>query len=380
MAQLLDPAPGTRTTETLAPIRDELLAALAEAGAPFDLAAAVPEPQDAPAISWGILGAGGIAGKFAHDVPRLSSGRIAAVGSRDASRAQALIDAHPGAGKGEEPRAHGSYEALLADPAVDAVYVATPHSLHREHALLALRAGKPVLVEKAFARSAAEGREILDEARAQGLFAMEAMWTRFLPSQVLLRHAAASGLLGEIRHVRGDHFQSIRHVPRMSDPALAGGALLDLGVYPVSFVHSLLGAPESIQVAGRLTERGVDLDETVLMGYPRATGVAAAGMDVRSGTSGEVDGVLGRVELEGGFYKPTRHTYVLRSSDGGEEQRWSWEDRGVGGGFQLEAAEAARCISAGRLESPLMPWRGTLEVLETMDEVRRRLGVVFPGE
>ncbi|MDU0348543.1 Gfo/Idh/MocA family oxidoreductase [Actinomyces sp. MRS3W] len=373
-----DDAVAPRTTDLLPPIPQTILDALADAGAPFSLADAVPEPQDAPPLRWGILGAGGIASTFATDVPARSSGRVVAVGSRDQARAQAFIDAHPGAGKGHSVRAHGSYEALVADPEVDAVYVATPHNFHCDQAILALEAGKPVLVEKSFARSAAEARRIFDAARRAGLFAMEAMWTRFLPGQVLLRALVGSGVLGEIGYVRADHLQSLLHVERMNRPDLAGGALLDLGVYPVSFIHSLLGVPESQVATGRLSPAGVDLHEIVAMTYPDACAVATSAMNVRSGTSAEVVGSDGRVVLPVQFYRPGKLEIILDDSAGTGTQ-YDW-DATFAGGFQFQAAEVARCLAAGKTESETMPWQATLEVLEMMDEIRRQIGLLFPGE
>lgn len=372
------PAPGTRTIEALPPRPEPLLAALAEAGAPFDLADAVPEPQDAPPLRWGIIGAGGIAGTFYHDAQAWSSARVVAVGSRDRDRAQAFIDDHPMEGI-EPARALGSYDELVEDPEVEAVYVATPHALHAEHARLALEAGKPVLVEKSFTRNAAEARAVLDLARERGLFAMEAMWTRFLPGQVLARHVLASGLIGEPRYVRADHYQPISDVPRLARPDLAGGALLDLGVYPVSWIHSLLGAPERVDAVGRLTESGVDLDEAVMLSYPRATGVAASGMDSRSSTTAELVGTQGRLELANRFYGPTALRVHLEPRGDAPAIDAEW-DASLPGGFQLQAAEVARCLAEGRTESSVMPWSATIEVMDVLDAVRSRLGVVYPGE
>lgn len=372
------PAPGTRTTELLPAVPEPLLTALAETGSTFDLATAVPEPQDAPPLRWGIIGAGGIASTFHWNVQAYSSGRVVAVGSRDVERAERFIAEHTPEGM-ERARGLGSYEELVADPEVEAVYVATPHAFHAEHARLALEAGKPVLVEKSFTRNAAEARDLLTLARDRGLFAMEAMWTRFLPGQVLARHVLASGLFGEPRHLRADHYQPISDVPRLARPDLAGGALLDLGVYPVSWIHSLLGAPERVDAVGRLTESGVDLDEAVMLSYPRATGVAASGMDSRSSTTAELVGTQGRLELANRFYGPTALRVHLEPRGDAPAVDAEW-DASLPGGFQLQAAEVARCLAEGRTESCVMPWSATIEVMDVLDAVRSRIGVVYPGE
>ena len=237
-----------------------------------------------------------------------------------------------------------------------------------------------MLVEKAFTRNAAEARAVLDLAREHGLFVMEAMWTRFLPGQVLARHLLDSGLIGEPRFVRADHYQPISHVPRLARPELAGGALLDLGVYPVPWIHSLLGAPERVDAVGRLTDAGVDLDEVVTLGYPRATAVAASGMDARSATSGEVDATAGRICLAEKFYRPAPVRVVV-DGEGRQEPCVDivW-DATVPGGFQLQAAEVARCVAAGRTESATVPWSTTIEVMEVLDAVRAAVGVRYPGE
>ncbi|MCL3776752.1 MULTISPECIES: Gfo/Idh/MocA family oxidoreductase [unclassified Actinomyces] len=370
-------APGTRTTDLLPDLPEAFREALDAVGASFDLATEVPEPQDAPELRWGILGAGTIAGTFATDVPHLSSGVIAAVGSRDRDRAQAFIDAHPATAKGGAARAHGSYEELVADDEVEAVYVATPHAFHAEHALLALEAGKPVLVEKPFTVNTAQARRVLEAARERGLFAMEAMWTRFLPGHRLAQRLVTSGALGEVRHVRADHFQSLLHVERMVSPALAGGALLDLGVYPLSFIHAMVGAPPSQSVIGRLSPDGLDLEEVSAMGYEGFIAVASSGMDAAGQNMAEVIGSEARLTIDPWFYCPTPVSLSRRGADGDVTATW---DASVPGGFQLEAAEAARCVKGGLTQSRVMPWEATLAVMAMMDEVRAALGVVYPGE
>jgi predicted dehydrogenase len=333
-----------------------------------------PDPRDAPPLRWGILGAGGIARRFAQEVPERSAQRVVAVGSRDALKAATFAAEHG------VDRAYGSYTGLLADPEVDVVYVATPHSHHHAHALLALNAGKHVLVEKAFTRNAAEAREVFATARELGLFAMEAMWTRFLPHMVALRHVVDSGVLGEVLAVHADHGQRLDLVERLLAPELAGGALLDLGVYPVSFAHSILGAPTGVHAAGALTDLGVDIHEAVTLTYSgdraRTVAVCTANMWARTPTTASVVGTEARIDVASPFYGTSAFTVT---PFGGPA--WTWPAYGADrGGFQHEAAEVARCVAEGRQQSDVMPWRATLEVMETLDEVRRQLGVVYPGE
>lgn len=334
-------------------------------------ASAYPDPKDAPAIRWGILAAGGIARKFATDIPAHTASTIAAVGSRSADRAAAF------AAEMDVPRSYGSYEELVADPKIDAIYVASPHSEHRDHALLALNAGKPVLVEKAITRNAAEAREIFDVAASRGLFAMEAMWARFLPSYRAAVDAVAAGAIGDVISLTALHGQNIPGGPehRLWNPDLAGGALLDLGVYPISFAHAVLGVPDEVHAHGELSDLGVDKAETVVLRYgQRAVAVATSSMETAMLNNATVAGTRGRIDLDPTFYNPTDvHLSLLD----GTRQDLSGR---LAGGFQFQAAEAARQIVAGETSSPLMTWQASVEVMEIMDEVRRQLGVVYPGE
>lgn len=373
---------GIRTTAQLQPLPDLFTRLHGEAAgqtrSALDLAQLVPEPQDAPPLRWGIIGAGAIAGTFAMDVPDLSSGIITAVGSRDYARAQAFLDCRPATAKGGPARAYGSYADLLAADDVDAVYIATPHIFHAEQALAALDAGKHVLVEKPMTINAAQARQIYERARERGLFVMEALWTRFLPGHLVAHELMESGVCGPIRHVRADHFQTLLDVERLIRPELAGGALLDLGVYSLSFIHSILGRPQRVQAMGVCNADGVDLHESVTLEYPQATGVASAGMDSTGTNTAHVQGPAARLDFGRWFYTPTTLTLTSRDSAAHEESA-TW-DASVRGGFQFEAAEAARCIAAGRIESEILPWQATLEVLDMMDQVRAQLGVRYPGE
>lgn len=329
-----------------------------------------PDPADAPAIRWGIIAPGGIARKFATDVPGHTASTVDAVGSRDLGRARAF------AAEFDVPRAYGSYAELVADPDLDAVYIASPHSEHRDLAILALEAGKPILVEKAFTRNAAEAREVLDLAASRDLFVMEAMWARFLPHYRAVVDAVHAGVIGEVLSVDALHGQMlVGGNDRLWLPELAGGALLDLTVYPLSFAHALLGVPDSIHAFGTLTDLGVDAAETVVLRYgDRAVAVAHANLETALANDASVAGTLGRIDVERTFYAPSDVELVRHDGTSASVQGR------VPGGFQYEAAEVARCLAAGELSSRLMSWQATVEVMEIMDEVRAQLGVVYPGE
>jgi len=331
----------------------------------------VADPRTAPPLRWGILGPGGIAATFAQAVLGHTRSQVVAVGSRDRERAERF------ASRFGIPTTHEGYERLVADPQVQAVYVASPHSAHLEHALLAIRAGKHVLVEKPVARSAAEARQIAEAAREAGVFAMEAMWTRFLPHVVVLRDVVGRGEIGEPVSLFADHGQWFDVGPehRLLNPHLAGGALLDLGVYPVSFAHDLLGAPTAVHATGQMTETGVDGQVAMTLEHDsRARSLLHTTQWARTPTVALLSGTEGRIEVAGEFYRPSSLRVVRR--DGSE---WTFS-RPVDGGFQFQAAEVARCVAEGRTESERMPLDGSVAVMETLDEVRRQIGLVYPGE
>jgi predicted dehydrogenase len=253
-------------------------------------------------LRWGVIGTGGIAATFAADLELTDSGRVVAVGSRRMDTAERFAE------RFAVPNRHASVEALVADPAVDVVYVATPHPLHHAQAQLALRAGKPVLVEKAFTMNAAQARDLVALARAEGLFLMEAMWTRFLPHIAQIRDLLAQGALGEIVSVTADHGQWFAQDRdfRLFAPELGGGALLDLGVYPVSFASMVLGAPQRVLSLVTPAFTGVDGQTSMLLGY--ATGAQAiltCTLSARSPTRAAIVGTEARIEIDGDFYAPT---------------------------------------------------------------------------
>lgn len=333
----------------------------------------MPDPLDAPAIRWGVLGPGGIARSWTAALHATTTSRVVAVGSRSIDRAKPFADEF-----GVE-RSHGSYESLVADSDIDAIYVASPHSEHAEHALLALGAGKPVLVEKAFTRNADEAAAVIETARARGLLVVEAMWTRFLPHLDVVRRCVEDQLLGELVAVEADHGQLLYPdgPQRLADPTLAGGALLDLAIYPISFAHLVLGGFTTVNATGTLAETGVDASETVAVIGPRgAIGTLSSTMLAKTPCTAAISGTAARLEIDGWFYQP--NTVRLIDLDDREVDRFESPRREHG--LAYEAAEFARLLSGGRTESDLLPLDETLQIMRVLDDVRAQLGVSYPNE
>jgi len=324
-------------------------------------------------LRWGILATGWIAGIFADDL--VANGfTITAVGSRSAEKSEAFAD-RLGASK-----AHGSYEALAADPDVDAIYIATPHPFHVRAAELCIKAGKHVLVEKPLALNAAQARYLGDLARNHDVLVMEAMWTRFLPHMVRLRDILRSGQLGPIRSIIATHTQDLPDDPghRLNDLALGGGALLDLGVYPVSFAFDLLGRPDRIFATGRLKETGADASASVIFEYPgSATALLLATSDAGGSNRAEINCAEGYIEIEGVWYEPSS----LKVHDGHNTLLETFESPEITGrGMHFQAAEFERVVASGKMESALMPLEESIAVMAALDEIRRQIGVSYPGE
>lgn len=333
----------------------------------------VPDPMSAPPLRWGILGAGGIARHFAAAVQEATAGEVVAVGSREQGRADAFAQAN-GIGT-----AHGSYAALVADPRVEAVYVASPHSEHREHALLAIEAGKHVLVEKAFTRNLAETDDVIAAAQDADVLVAEAMWSRYLPHYDVLRRTIEAGTLGEVVLVTAEHCQLLwpGGPQRLSDPALAGGSLLDLGVYVVAFADLVLGGLSQVRASGALIPEGMDATAVIeAEGVGGGRAVLTSSMAAAASCSASVLGTRARVELEGRFYQPTRMRLI--ASDGTLLDSYTPEHQHHG--FRYEIAEMARCVASGERETSPMPHAVTRRVMGVLDECRAQLGVRYPGE
>jgi predicted dehydrogenase len=324
-------------------------------------------------LRWGIIGTGGIAARFAADLRLLDEAELVAVGSRSQAAADSFGEQFGAA------RRHPSYADLVADPDVEAVYVSTPHPGHHDATVLALEAGKAVLCEKPFMINAREADHVIGLARQRGLFLMEAMWTRFLPHMVRVRQLLDSGVLGEIRTVHADHGQWFEPDPshRLFDPALGGGALLDLGVYPVSFASFVLGDPARVTAVSDPAFTGVDGQTSVLLQYPDgAHAVLTTTLWAAGPNRAAVVGTRGRIEIDGTWYAPT--TFTVLSRDDQVVERYQVPR--VGHGLRYQAAEVARCVRAGRTESAVMPLDETSTIMATMDEVRRQIGLAYPGE
>lgn len=321
---------------------------------------------------WGILGAGGIARKFVTGVKALADHEVVAVGSRQQATADKFADEFG------IPHRHASYEALAADPEVDAIYVATPHAMHKENTLTALRGGKHALVEKPFTINAVETKEIIAEAQSCKLFLMEAMWTRYIPLMVEVRRLIKEGAIGQVRMVSSDfgYRSSYRPESRTFDPTLGGGALLDVGVYPISLASMLLGTPDRISSMAELGKTGVDEQSAFILGYPSGQ-LAVLYTAVRTSTPQDavIMGENGMIRVHPPFWIPKKMTLTI-AGKAPQELEIPYEANG----YNYEAAEVANCVRAGKLESDVMPLAESLSIMQTMDAIRAQWGMKYPME
>jgi predicted dehydrogenase len=337
---------------------------------------AVPDPSRP--VRWGILATGGIADTFCRDLALLPDARIAAVGSRRQVSADAFAARH-GA-----DRAHGSYAALLADPGVDVVYVATPHPFHLDAVLAALDAGKAVLCEKPLGMRAAESERMVTAARDRGLFLMEAMWMRCTPNVRRLRALLDDGRVGEVRNVRADLGFTLPTDPdlRWQEPALGASTLLDVGVYPLTFVTMLLGEPRTLTGQAVLTPRGVDDAAALVLTYDSgAIATVTCAQNALTDSTATVAGDRARIEVAAPVMAPPSLRIVAADEGAGEGVRDEVvAEPMIGVGMAHEAVEVQRCLRAGLLESPLVPQDQTLLVARLLDRAREVCGVHLPGD
>ncbi|MCC6483511.1 MAG: Gfo/Idh/MocA family oxidoreductase [Armatimonadetes bacterium] len=324
----------------------------------------------ADAIRWGILGAGGIARKMAEALNALPDADLAAVGSRDIEKARKF------ASECGIAKAYGSYAEMAADDNLDIIYVATAHPYHKDCTVLCLEHGKAVLCEKPFAVNFAEAEQMVETARKQKRFLMEAMWTRFLPVMERARQMVSEGAIGELRMLQADFGFRAGWDPsgRLLNPQLAGGGLLDVGVYTVSLASWFLGAPEHIASLAHLGQTGVDEQCAMLLGYGGGE-VAILSSAVRTNTQHEavLMGSEGMIRIPN-FWRATRMTVTK-----GDETETIEMPLAING-FEYEAEECMRCIRQGKTESEVIGLNETLSIIRTMDEIRSQWGLKYPME
>ncbi|MEO6610022.1 MAG: Gfo/Idh/MocA family oxidoreductase [Aestuariivirga sp.] len=321
---------------------------------------------------WGILATGWIADLFVKDL-LMTERSVTAVGSRTNEGAQRF------AKQFGISNAHGSYEALANDPNVDIIYIATPHPHHVTAAKLALNAGKHILMEKPFTINAREAAEIVTLAKAKNLVVLEAMWTRFLPHMQRIREIIAAGTIGEIRSVIADHTQKLPEDPkhRLNDLALGGGALLDLAIYPISLTWDILGKPSTIQAAATFKATGADAQVATIFHYASgAIATTLSSSDSAGSNRASITGTKGRIEIDHVWYSPT----TFRVYDNSNVVVESFDGTVEGRGMQFQAAEAERLIASGKTSSDIMPSAQSVEIMETLDEVRAIIGLKYPSE
>jgi predicted dehydrogenase len=322
-------------------------------------------------VRWGVVGPGHIAAGFADAMTMVDGGEIVAVASRARERADAYGDRYGVATR------YGDYAALADDPNVDVVYVATPQSRHADDTIMMLRAGKHVLCEKPFALSAGQAQRMVDEAREWGLILMEAIWSRFLPAYRVLVDAVGSGRIGEPLLVEADFGfrRPLDPDDRLFRADLGGGGLLDLGIYPLQLCTLLLGPVEGVAAQGVIGETGVDEAVAAVLrhGHGRL-GVIKAALRMNMTCAARVSGAEGVVEIPAFMHCP--NAIRILSAAGVDDVDVSYE----GNGLRFEIDEVHRCLADGRTESDVMPLGETLALAGTLDDIRRQIGLVFPGE
>lgn len=324
-------------------------------------------------LRWGYMGTGRIAHVVAEDF-KIAGLHIQAVGSRNIESAEAFAQKH---GISD---VHGSYEALVANPNVDIVYISTLNHVHCENALLAINAGKHVLLEKPFTMDAKQAKLIQDAARKKNVFVMEAMWTRFLPSMDAIFEVLEHGTIGKPHTVIADHSQylPVEVSARLWDVKQGGGALLDLGIYPVSFAARVLGIPDEVLAVGRLSFEGIDESTSMVFNYEDGSQASITTCITTAGpTTATIMGAKGSIEIDRTFYAQTSFTVY----DNARKVLKRWDEPHVPGtGRQFQAIEAERCVAKGLLESPVMSVEESVDLMQILDDVRLEIGVVWEFE
>lgn len=326
-------------------------------------------------IRWGILGCGRIARKFAADLKLVDDAELIAVGARALSTAEAFASDFP------SKHIHGSYEALVSDPEVDVIYVATPHALHHEHVMLCLKHKKAVLCEKAFAINYRQAKEMIDFANAQNTFIMEAFWTRLLPHYLKMKDMIAEGKIGSIKFINAEFgFKPTPPFPpRLYDPSLGGGALLDIGVYPIFLALDLLGKPDQIDAA--MTPASTGVDEQCAIRFTYKGGAIAhlfCSLSSNLATGADIAGDQGRIRMTHRFHGPTT---LLEYYSGIVDTRETVPfEKASGNGYEYEARHVNECLKKNLIESPVITHHHTLLIMQTLDTIRAKVGIKYPAD
>ena len=322
--------------------------------------------------NWGIIGTGSIARKMAEALPHVPQSRLYAIGSRNMHTAAKFAQQY-----GVE-KVYGSYEELVRDPAVDIVYIATPHNLHYENTIMGLNHGKHVLCEKPFAVNGREVRGMISKAKEVNRFLMEAMWTRFLPGLIRVKEMIDEGRIGRIRLLKADFGINVPFDPnhRLYNRELIGGSLLDLGIYPLFLSLLLLGKPGTIKALAGIGATGVDYNCSIALGYEEETiAVLYSSAVAKTDISAAVYGEKGTIVFDNWWYMPVPVKLITP-----EGREIPIPAESVGNGYNYEAAELIRCLEKGSIQSEMMSWDFSLLLIDTLDAIRREIGLVYEGE
>lgn len=326
-------------------------------------------------IKWGILACGKIAKKFASDLRLVEDAELIAVASRSKENALEFAKEYPA------KYTFGSYKELVSNPEIDIIYVASPHAMHHEHTLLCLHHGKAVLCEKAFAINFRQATEMVELARSKNLFLMEALWTKFLPHYLKVKEMIGEGMIGEVKGVLANFgFKPVEPVAdRLLNPSLGGGALLDIGIYPVFLAQSLLGKPDEILASMNRSTTGVDEQSSMIFTYSNGlTASLFSSLASNMETDADIFGTEGRIRLTNRFYEPS--TTIQYYPDKVDSRREIFVAREPGWGYQHEIRHVNECIQNGLVESPLHTHNDTLLLMSTLDEIRKKMGLVYSVE
>jgi len=322
-------------------------------------------------IKWGIIGTGWIAEKMAEALPFVQDAELCAVASRSNDKARTF------AAKYGISRAYGSYEELVRDRDIDVVYIATPHNLHCENTLLALDNGKSVLCEKPFAVNGREVRKMIAKAEEKNLFLMEALWSRFLPNVIRAKEIIDSGVIGKAKLLAADFGINVPFDPqhRIYNKELIGGSLLDLGIYPLFLALFLLGKPETVRATAGIGKTGVDYSCGVTLGYADdSMSSFYSSCIAQSDVTAVIHGEKGKIVFDRWWFTPVPiHLYDINGDEIPQPLDFT------GNGYNYEATEVCRCLRGSRTQSDMMSFKDSLLLIDTMDEIRRQIGLSYPG-